>query len=99
MSRNITLVENGTVTSNKQDVAEKLNNYFVEAVENLEIEEFISDDDFICSENADENIDNIIKKYKSHPSILKIEENVKIETKFKFSDITPDEIEIEIKKA
>ena len=33
----ITIVENGKVTSDKKEVAEILNNYFIEAVENLEI--------------------------------------------------------------
>ena len=98
LSKNITLVENGITISNKTEVAEKLNNYFIEAVENLEIEGFISDNDFTYSENVDENIDNIIKKYKIHPSILKIEENVKVQTKFNFGDITSNEIEIEIRK-
>ena len=98
LSKNITLVENGITISNKTEVAEKLNNYFIEAVENLEIEGFISDNNFTYSENVDENIDNIIKKYKEHPSILKIEGNVKVQTKFNFSDITSNEIEIEIRK-
>ena len=96
LSRNITLVENGMIISNKTEVAEKLNDYFVDAVENLEIEGFISDVNVIYSENVDENIDNIINNYKTHPSILKIEENVKVETKFSFSDITPNEIEIQL---
>ena len=52
------------------------------------------DEIYICD---DENINNIVKRYKSHPSVLKIKENVKVETKFKFSDITADEIYTEIK--
>ena len=95
---NITIVENGKVTSNKTEVAEMLNNYFIEAVENLEIQEFVPDIDFVHSKDGDDNIDSIIRKYKSHPSILKIKENVKVETKFKFIDITEEEIEIGIKK-
>ena len=91
LKTNITLVENGTVTSDKKEVAEKLNNYFIEAVENLEIEQFISDD-ISYSENNDGNIDSIIEKYQSHPSILKIKEIVKLETKFKFNDITENDI-------
>ena len=98
LCRNITLVENGIIISDKNAVAEKLNNYFIETVENLDIEGFISKDDVISSENIEEKINNIIQKYKSHPSILKIEENVKVETKFYFSDITSNEIESEIKR-
>ena len=40
LQRNITIVEKGNVISNKKEVAEKLNNFFVESVENLDIEIF-----------------------------------------------------------
>ena len=97
-NRNIKIVENNTVISDKKDVAEKLNNYFVEAVENLEIEHFVSDNDDHCISEQDDVIDTIIKKYKSHPSILKIKENVKVENRFEFKDMTPDQIETDIIK-
>ena len=131
LKRNITLVENGTVISDKKEVAEKLNIYFVEAVENLEIEEFIPNLNDVISDNCevtlennnvsiqhndvnlqnnvlnsgitdantqcvDTKIDNIIKKYQSHPSIVKIKENVRVDSKFNFCDVTTDEIYKEI---
>ena len=72
-NRNIVIVENNTVISDKKDVAEKLNNYFFEAVENLEIEHFASEnDDSDALEHEHDVIDKIIRKYKTHPSILKI---------------------------
>ena len=37
---NITLVENEQIITEKVEIAEKLNNYFIEAVQNLEIEMF-----------------------------------------------------------
>ena len=40
LKRNITIVENDTVISDKTEVAEKLNSFFIEVVENLEIEFF-----------------------------------------------------------
>ena len=43
-----------------------LNNYFIEAIENLEIEEFMPDNDFVHSKNNDDNI-HIIRKYKLYP--------------------------------
>ena len=99
-NRNITIVENGTVTSNKKDVAEKLNNYFIEAVENLDIEHFTSvDEESTSIEGENDVIVEIIRKYSSHPSILKIKENVKIEEKFEFKDIISDQIETDIIKA
>ena len=68
-----------------------MNDYFIEAVENLEIEQYALVEDFPKSADVDENIDNIIDKYRLHPSILMIKENVKLETKFKFRDITEEE--------
>ena len=130
LKRSITLVENGLVISEKKEVAERLNNYFIEAVANLEIEKFtsnVNDDmpqncdvnlqhnsdnsqqndvtsstnDTSLSKNAnkhntDVNIDDIIKKYCSHPSIIKIKENVELDSKFEFCNITVDEIYKEI---
>ena len=96
---NITIIENGNVTTEKKEVAEILNNYFIDAVQNLEIERLNSDENHIIHpEDTNDVIDDIVKKYKSHPSILKIKENVKLETKFKFNDITEDEIYSKITK-
>ena len=49
------------------------------------------------SNDRDIVIDDIIKRYQSHPSILKIKENIKVETKFEFNDVTEDDIYNEIK--
>ena len=84
------LVENDKTISDKIEVATILNNYFVEAVETLEIERFnINNEDVVNDENLDK-IDKILKRYHDHPSILKIKEHVKIETKFNFSDTSGD---------
>ena len=40
--RNITIVENNVVITGNGEVAEKLNKFFIEAVDNLEIEPFIT---------------------------------------------------------
>ncbi len=103
VKRNIVILENGTVTSDKKEVAEKLNNYFIESVENLEIEPYFSENNHennhvVYPENIGDNIDEIIRKYRSHPSILKIKENVNIDNdnKFNFKDMTSEEIEKEI---
>ena len=97
-NRNIIIVENDTIISNTKDVAEKLNNYFVEAVENLEIEHFLLENEEANVTDHNDIIDTIIRKYTTHPSILKIKENVRVENKFEFVDMTSDEIETEIKK-
>ena len=39
--KNIIIVENGVVTSDKKEAAEKLNTYFIESVRNLDIDSFV----------------------------------------------------------
>ena len=97
-NKNIIIVENDTIIANKKDVAEKLNNYFIEAVENLEIEHFLLENEETNITEHNDIIDPIIRKYRTHPSILKIKENVRVENKFEFVEMTSNEIEIEIKK-
>ena len=106
LKTNITIIENDIVTTDKTEVAEILNNYFVEAVQNLEIEKFSSDIDYSLEESKNETeilskpdaIDSIIDKYKLHPSILLIKENVKFENGFNFKNCTEDEIYSKIQK-
>ena len=93
LQKEIILVQNDTVTSDKTEVAEKFNNYFIEAVENLDIETYVPiSTDFV----SPENIPEIIKAYDSHPSILKIKEHVIIENKFLFNEMTSLEFQDEI---
>ena len=82
------------ITDNKM-AAEKLNNFFIEAVDNLGIQTFLRNDTESLTLH---NIDEIISKYESHPSILKINQNVKIENKFTFNKIAPGEIEFKIRQ-
>ena len=91
LKQSIRLNENGKIISDKKEVAEILNNYFVEAVENLEVERYLPNENVIIDENLD-NIDKIVKHFKNHPSILKIKENVKIEKRFEFKDTTDEKI-------
>ena len=67
-------------------------------MQNFEIENvFCNDKNENQSENIDEVLDNIIEKYKLHPSILKIKKNVNVIDKFKFNDTTEGEIYSKIK--
>ena len=122
LKRSITLVENGSIIYENKEVANTLNNYFIEAVKNLGLEKFTSDvngdmptncdvnfqhnrdnlqgNDITSSTNdtgvgemhTNFNVDEIINKYWSHPSIIKIKENVKLDSKFEFCNVTVDEI-------
>ena len=86
LPRDIILVVNDKLISDKLEVAEKLNNFFIEAVENLEIEPYLAE---IKSDIPNENIQEIIDQYKNHPSIVKIKENVGEVHNFSFKDTTP----------
>ena len=70
----------------------KLNTSLItlEEKENLEVERYLPEN-LVIDENLD-NIDKIVKKFQYHPSIVMINENVKIEEKFEFKDITDDKM-------
>ena len=92
---NIVIIDDGVVYTENNEVAEKLNNFFVEAVDNLDIEPFTTvHEDHISSENVSE----IVKNYEFHPSIIKIKENDEIKEKFKFINVNPEIIKDEIDK-
>ena len=59
--------------SENSAVAEILNNYFIDVIENLEIEHYneIKDNEYIGSNNGRREIETIISKYKNHSSIVK----------------------------
>ena len=82
------LIENDKMILDSGSVSEKFNNYFSQIVDSLDLYEFPSKP---RSEYADE-IYNIVSKLKTHPSIVKIKEHLKIKTTFSFSPISKDEI-------
>ena len=87
--KELILIEKDIVTTNEKEVSEKFNNYFVDIVENLDIEPFIVENEIEI--HCSDPIDDIVKKYSKHPSIIKIKEYVTIEEKFSFSPTTSDE--------
>ena len=93
LPKEIFLNENDTVIYDRERVANKLNDFFVDAVANLEIEPFIPTDRDI---NTNETIEDIIKKYKSHPNIIKIKKNVSAHCTFSFTDTTTLNLQSEI---
>ena len=89
LERNIVIIEDENVYSDNTVVAEKLNIFFVEAVQCLEIQPYISEADI---NTCGGNIEEIIKQFERHPSILQIKEHVIITDKFEFDDTTPHDI-------
>ena len=88
LEQNIVIMEDGIIYSNNAKVAEKLNKFFIEAVNNLEIEPYVPLETIDACAG---NIEEIVKKYNHHPSILKIRENVTLEEKFTFKDMVPQD--------
>ena len=94
--KNIVIVERNAITSKNDEVADKLNKFFIKAVENLEIELFAPND---VNNARTENLEVIIKRYERHPSILKLQEIVNTgNKKITFTDTTPNIIKDEISK-
>ena len=92
--KDIILIEKDKVTSENKEVAEKLNNFFADAVANLEIESYDieSENNPLCN-----SIDNIIMKYEFHPSIIQFKEHVQVESEFSFTDVTSLDFQNEIR--
>ena len=75
-------------------IAVILNNNFVDAVPNLGIEKsfYVKRMNEKVFENREQKMDAILESYNSHPSIVMIKSKVQVTTKFKFEDISADEM-------
>ena len=89
----ITLLEDDEIISEDAEVARRFNNYFSKVVDNLNIEEF--ETDYIFKHELD-HIPNIIKKFKNHPNVQKVKENVIIEANFHFENISESMVQKQI---
>ena len=89
------MLENEKITSNETEVAEQMNNFLIDVIENLDIEHF--DEEPINEMVSLGPIETIIKSYSKHPSILKIKGYVTIEEAFSFKNICSHEFENERK--
>ena len=90
----ISLVHEGNVLSDDLELAKTFNNFFENAVDDLEIKEYESDLNLdIISTDP---IDSAIAKYQNHPSIIMINENVSFESRFKFKVVNENDIQCEI---
>ena len=94
-SSTISLVDNINVISDDSELAKTFNSYFEKAVTNLGIKEYESPDTNPGSASQDD-VDIAISKYKNHPSIKMINENVSFESRFSFKDISEPDILKEI---
>ena len=75
-------------------MAEKLNNFFIESIENLDIEPYT--EEIINETNNIIIVKKIVRKFSHHPSILRIKDYVKITHKFSFKTTLDHEFQTQI---
>ena len=100
---NIKLVEKNELIQNDQEIANELNTFFKDTVSNLNINE----NSYIINQVSDDSLDSVekcINKYKFHPSILFIKNQIKIQNLFSFhaidrNDVMSQLLKIDPKKA
>ena len=90
----ISLVYKNKVISEDQELAITFNDFFEHAVDNLGIKEYASDENINLI--SDDPIDNVMLKYKNHPSIIMINQNVSFESRFNFQVVNENDIKQEV---
>ena len=89
----ITLIDEGKITSEDQEVSNIFNKYFKNAITSLEIENEHKDNEV----NLDVSTNFRIDEYKHHPSISSIKDKIGSASEFSFRAITLEEIDKELK--
>ena len=84
----IVLIEDETIISNDNEVAETMNEFFVSVTDSLGIKENSG------YENA---TDKAVHKFSNHPSILKIKNHYQNAGSFHFQKVTPDAVDKEVR--
>ena len=82
------LIENDKMILDNESVSEKFNSYFSQIVDSFDLYEFPSKLIRVYTGK----IDNIVSKFKTYQSIVKIKKHFKIKTTFSFSPTNKDEI-------
>ena len=95
-NESITLIENNNIISSDSDIAETFNDFFANAVKNLNIN--VDSALITNSDHIEDPIIRAIEKYKKHPSIVKIKELNGNSMSFKFNQSSVSEITKEISK-
>ena len=92
VQQDISLLENNTLITEDKLVADTFNHFFSNIVPNLHIKE---NEDILINSNTIENpINKATLKFSYHPSIMKIKDNVKVNSSeiFKFNIVSEDDI-------
>ena len=90
----ITLLENGDILREESKVADTVNEFFSNVVKELKIEK----DDNLLTDVIEETdpVLKAIKKYKNHPSILRIKSSFKYPKVFSFKYFNVEDVKREI---
>ena len=90
------MVSNGNIISDDKEQANTFMDFFGKAVDNLEI---IENRYLLNRDYQDQGeIENIISKFKYHPSILKIKNKVNITDLFKFNEVNEEQVLYQLNK-
>ena len=84
----IMLIENNKMLLKNEEVGKVFNQYFGHITDSLDLYEFPNEK--VCGGLDD--IDNIVYKFRNHPSIIKIKEQYKVKSNFSFRLATTEEI-------
>ena len=91
LSSRISLVSGHEIISDDIEIAESINNYYKNAADKLGLKEY--ENSFDINENINlDPVDIITEKYKNHPSIKIINENIQFDSRFSFKEISEDDI-------
>ena len=86
----ITLVSDDKIFSDDLEITEKFNKFFKNTVNNLNLSS--NEDLLLSTTHLSDPVQVAIEKYKSHPSILTIQNNVTIDQSFSFQMASTDTI-------
>ena len=95
MNSSITLNEDGKILTNELEIAEVFNNFFINITDSLGI---LREETSQSPGQSEDPINIASKKYVSHPSIIAIRENFKINQKFDFREVTVGEMCLQLSK-
>ena len=87
-SQNIILIEKDKIISDKQEIVDAFSPFFSNVVKKLEIPDATFN--WTDTEHILDPIHKAINKYRNHPSIIKIGENIKPDNIFEFNCVPPD---------
>ena len=82
-TNNILLKDKKRLVTNSSIIANTFNNYFINTANTLNLKP---------SMPKSKSLPDLLKLYENHFSVLKIKEKYKIQNKFQFKEVSPDEV-------